>query len=867
MYFVSGSQAQAYDYSGVRQSGDDIELGAGRWHGGATIFDDDTDTVTVPSAPTSLALTKTHNSISATFAAPTDLGGADLIRYDIRIDSGTWIDTGLDLAHTFSSLSAETEYTVEVAAVNSAGRGAGSSLNATTNAAPVVLTVPSAPQNLTATADSNGTSVELDWDVPSDDGGTSITDYQYSRDGGSTFIAIGATDTDYTVTGLDKNTEYDFQVRAVNSEGSGTATATVSETTEITTASAPTSLTVTVPTNGTSLSASWTAPSDDGGELTDYDYSTDDGATWNSTGATSTAYTITGLDKGTEYDVKVRAVNSAGDGTASSTVTKTTDTTVPNAPTSLSATADTNGTEIDLSWTAPTDDGGTTITGYQYSTDDGSTYTDTVSTTTTHTITGLDKNTEYTLKVRATNAEGNGTASGSATQTTDTTVPNAPTSLSLTVGETTANLSWTAPTDDGGDTITSYEVSSDDGTTWTDTGDADLTYQITGLTADTEYDFKVRAVNGEGSGTASATVTETTNAVAITVPAAPTSLTVTVPTNGTSLSASWTAPSGTVTDYEYSTDNGTTWNSTGSTSTSYTITGLEKGTEYNVKVRAVNSAGNSTATATVTKTTNTTVPSAPTSFSIAIGDTDATLTWATPTDDGGTAITEYQYSTDDGATWTDTNSTNLQQEVTGLVAETEYDFKVRAVNAEGNGTASATVTKSTLASATTATEPQIITAVQVQNRTVVRWEAPDNFNNGTLERYELRIDREAWIQGNTEEHHTLLDLGIGEHSIEVSAITEAGRGAIGEIAHTVRFEATPQEQIQTYTFDTRDGQTLSQILHQEFSYIDTELLSEVLDLNPGLANEPLKLTIGTEIKLPVKETPTAQTIPVLTLWD
>ena len=166
------------------------------------------------------------------------------------------------------------------------------------------------------------------------------------------------------------------------------------------------------------MSASWDAPDDDGGELTDYEVSTDDGTAWVSTGATTTSHTITGLDKGTEYDVKVRAVNSAGDGTASATVTKT----------------------------------------------------------------------------------------------TDTTVPNAPTGLGVTVGETTADLSWTAPSDNGGDTITSYEVSSDDGTAWADTGDADLTYQITGLTADTEYDFKVRAVNSEGSGTASATVTDTTDA-------------------------------------------------------------------------------------------------------------------------------------------------------------------------------------------------------------------------------------------------------------------------------------------------------------------------------------------------------------------
>ena len=95
IYFVSGSQAIAYDYSGTRQSDDDIELGTGRWHGGAAIFEDES------------------------------------------------------------------------------------------------VTVPSVPQNLTATAQSNGTSVELDWDAPSDDGGAAISDYEFSSDDGGTFTAIG----------------------------------------------------------------------------------------------------------------------------------------------------------------------------------------------------------------------------------------------------------------------------------------------------------------------------------------------------------------------------------------------------------------------------------------------------------------------------------------------------------------------------------------------------------------------------------------------------------------------------------------------------------------------------------------------------
>ena len=56
--------------------------------------------------------------------------------------------------------------------------------------------------------------------------------------------------------------------------------------------------------------------------------------------------------------------------------------------------------------------------------------------------------------------------------------------------------------------------------------------------------------------------------------------------------------------------------------------------------------------------------------------------------DGGSDITDYQYSTDNGATWSSFGSTLQSQIITGLVDSTLYNIRVRAVNAVGNGTAS-----------------------------------------------------------------------------------------------------------------------------------------------------------------------------------
>ena len=148
-----------------------------------------------------------------------------------------------------------------------------------------------------------------------------------------------------------------------------------------------------------SLTVAWSAPSSGGGStVTAYDLrhietSADEtvDANWTVaqdawTGSGALSYELTGLTAGTQYDVQVRVVNSAGDGPWSATVTGTTTATVtpPGAPTGLTATA--NGqTQIDLSWTAPSSDGGSAITGYRIEvSEDSSSWSDLVGDTAFH---------------------------------------------------------------------------------------------------------------------------------------------------------------------------------------------------------------------------------------------------------------------------------------------------------------------------------------------------------------------------------------------------------------------------------------------------------------------------------------------------
>ena len=96
----------------------------------------------------------------------------------------------------------------------------------------------------------------------------------------------------------------------------------------------------------------------------------------------------------------------------------------PGAPTGLTATAD-GPTEIDLSWTAPSDDGGAAITGYRIEVStDGSSWSDLVantnSTATSYSLTGLTAWSTRHYRVSAINSAGTGTASNTANATTGT---------------------------------------------------------------------------------------------------------------------------------------------------------------------------------------------------------------------------------------------------------------------------------------------------------------------------------------------------------------------------------------------------------------------------------------------------------------
>ncbi|NBT57599.1 BspA family leucine-rich repeat surface protein, partial [bacterium] len=372
---------------------------------------------------------------------------------------------------------------------------------------------PGAPTGVSGT--SGNTQVSLSWTAPSDTGGALITDYaiQYSSNGGPwiNFTDGVSTNTTAVVTGLSNGTEYIFQVAAINSAGTGAYAQTAIGITPATTPDTPTGVSGTAG-NG-QVSLSWTAPAVNGGStITDYviQVKPSSGGAWTTFSdgtSTNTTATVTGLTPQTAYIFQVAAVNAAGQGSYSASSTSVTPYTTPGAPSGVSAAS--GNTQVLLSWTAPTDNGGALITDYsiQYKSGSGAwiTFSEGVSPSTSTVVTGLANGTEYTFQVAAVNAAGTGTYSASSLGVTPATTPNAPTSVTGTAGDEQVSLSWTAPLSNGGSAITGYKVEYQlaTGGGWTvfsDNASTSTTLTVTGLTNNTSYIFRVAAKNAAGVG-------------------------------------------------------------------------------------------------------------------------------------------------------------------------------------------------------------------------------------------------------------------------------------------------------------------------------------------------------------------------------
>ncbi len=267
----------------------------------------------------------------------------------------------------------------------------------------------------------------------------------------------------------------------------------------------------------------------------------------------------------------------------------TTDTVPPTAPT-LTA-SNTTSTTTQLSWSGATDN--VAVTNYEI-------YKNNVLLTTTQnttfTVTSLTAATAYTFNVKAKDADGNTSPLSNTVNVTtaapDSTPPTAPTLSATGTTMTSTTLNWSGATDNVG--VTSYDVYQGvtllGNTTF-------LTYNVSGLTAATNYTFTVKAKDAAGNASVASNAVNITTQAPDTTPPTPPTLSGTNITS-TGLLLTWSGATDNVGVSSYDVYQGATFLAN-TPNSNYTVSGLSPLTAYSFTVKAKDAAGNTSVVSNV----------------------------------------------------------------------------------------------------------------------------------------------------------------------------------------------------------------------------------------------------------------------------
>ena len=552
-------------------------------------------------------------------------------------------------------------YTFTVMATNTAGLSIPS--------APSGI-VPDPPTSVIVTADDRKATIS--WTAPVSTGDSAITSYTVVER--RTGVTVSSNTTTATISNLVHIFEpYLFIVFASNSQGNSRDSETSNITLPIRKPDAPTDIKCEI--GNMYLNLSWTKSYNGGSNVMYYtiQYSSNNGTNWTDISSNNNYTSVTNLTNNTSYIFRISATNQIGTSNYSSNTPAYIPFNIVNAPIIINSKS---GNQSALIYFTQVNTSAFPVTKYRYTLNNGTTFTEQITTTSPLFITNLTNGVLNNIKISAYNANGWSNMSNELIIKPDY-VPDAPKSVTGTPRNEKATISWTVPDYTGSTAITSYKVTGDPGNLNVTTNGLTTTKQFNGLTNGTSYNFTVVAINSKGVSYASTL----SNIIPLpNKPDAPTNITCLI--NNKSLNLSWDIPDNggaTISSYtiQYSSNNGTNWTSVSSQVNNKSVTNLINGTSYIFRISATNSSGTGDYSLNTPAFIPLNLVETPVITNGELGNGSVSI-FFTQANTTGLPITKYRYTLDNGVTFTEQITTTSPLFIKNLTNGVLSNIKISA---------------------------------------------------------------------------------------------------------------------------------------------------------------------------------------------